>query len=153
QRRVRAPALGRSARAPSPDQELPRQRVPEPLVPDPELHRGRRQAGHGDDAAHLAADGPRPDPGLSWHMVQRDGPEWWKALGRRMYAQTFGMAGMFDQDDTENWEAQTRNANAALVRDGEVLLDYTMGLHQEPLADFPGPGTVYDGKFSEAAAR
>jgi phenylpropionate dioxygenase-like ring-hydroxylating dioxygenase large terminal subunit len=89
----------------------------------------------------------------SWHMVERNAPDWWKALGRRMYAQTFGMAGMFDQDDTENWEAQTRNSNTALAREDDVFLDYTMGLHQQPLEDFPGPGTVYDGKFSEAAAR
>jgi hypothetical protein len=28
-----------------------------------------------------------------------------------------------------------------------------MGLDATPLPDFPGPGTVYDGKFSEAAGR
>lgn len=89
----------------------------------------------------------------SWHLVERDGPDWWKRLGRRMYVQTFGTSGMFDQDDTENWEAQTRNATASLVRRQEVMLHYQMGLDAEPLPDFPGPGNVYDGKFSEAAGR
>jgi hypothetical protein len=89
----------------------------------------------------------------SWHLVERDGPDWWKRLGRRMYVQTFGTSGMFDQDDTENWEAQTRNATASLVRKQEVMLHYQMGLDSEPLSDFPGPGDVYDGKFSEAAGR
>jgi hypothetical protein len=28
-----------------------------------------------------------------------------------------------------------------------------MGIEAEPLTDFPGPGKVYDGKFSEAAGR
>jgi phenylpropionate dioxygenase-like ring-hydroxylating dioxygenase large terminal subunit len=89
----------------------------------------------------------------SWHLVEKNAPQWWKDLGRRMYTQTFGASGMFDQDDTENWEAQTRNANSALSRREEVFLHYEMGLHSEPLQDFPGPGSVYDGKFSEAAGR
>ncbi|MFI5613620.1 Rieske 2Fe-2S domain-containing protein [Amycolatopsis sp. NPDC051903] len=89
----------------------------------------------------------------SWHLVEKNAPRWWKDLGRKMYTQTFGASGMFDQDDTENWEAQTRNANAALTRSEEVYLHYEMGLDIEPLKDFPGPGAVYDGKFSEAAGR
>lgn len=89
----------------------------------------------------------------SWHLVEKHAPGWWKDLGRKMYTQTFGASGMFDQDDTENWEAQTRNATAALTRHDEVFLHYEMGLHSQPLADFPGPGNVYDGKFSEAAGR
>lgn len=89
----------------------------------------------------------------SWHLVEKNAPQWWKDLGRRMYTQTFGASGMFDQDDTENWEAQTRNANAALSRSDEVVLHYQMGLGIDPLTDFPGPGDVYDGKFSEAAGR
>lgn len=89
----------------------------------------------------------------SWHLVERNAPEEWKRLAKRMYVQTFGTSGMFDQDDTENWEAQTRNATASLTRGDEVMLHYEMGINGEPLTDFPGPGSVYDGKFSEAAGR
>jgi phenylpropionate dioxygenase-like ring-hydroxylating dioxygenase large terminal subunit len=89
----------------------------------------------------------------SWHLVERNAPDWWKELGRQMYVQTFGSSGMFDQDDTENWEAQTRNANTASHRREEVFLHYGMGLQSESLSDAPGPGSVYDGKFSEAAGR
>jgi phenylpropionate dioxygenase-like ring-hydroxylating dioxygenase large terminal subunit len=89
----------------------------------------------------------------SWHLVEKNAPDWWKRLGKRMYVQTFGASGMFDQDDTENWEAQTRNANTSLVRQDDVMLHYEMGMGGEPLEDFPGPGEVYDGKFSEAAGR
>jgi hypothetical protein len=61
---------------------------------------------------------------------------------------------MFDQDDTENWELQTLNANSALARDDEVWMHFEMGIHLEPLGDeFPGPGDVYDGKYSESAGR
>jgi phenylpropionate dioxygenase-like ring-hydroxylating dioxygenase large terminal subunit len=89
----------------------------------------------------------------SWFLVEANAPDWWRDLGRKMYTQTFGMAGMFDQDDTEVWEAQSRNANTILTRNDDYVLDYSMGMQQEPLTDFPGPGTVYDGKFNEAAAR
>lgn len=97
--------------------------------------------------------GPDKLQAWSWFMVEKSAPEWWKTLGRRMYVQTFSASGMFDQDDTEVWEAQTAVAVSARSRTDEVMLDYTMGLDQEPLSDFPGPGTVYDGKFSEAVAR
>jgi len=99
--------------------------------------------------------GPNRTQVWAWHLVERDAPEWWKKLGRRMYTQTFSSSGMFDQDDTENWEAQTRTSDAALYRPEEFDLHYAMGLGVPPLpeSEFPGPGDVYDGKFSESAAR
>jgi phenylpropionate dioxygenase-like ring-hydroxylating dioxygenase large terminal subunit len=97
--------------------------------------------------------GPNRLQVYSWHLVERNAPDWWKELGKRMYVQTFGTSGMFDQDDTENWEAQTRNATSSLVRRDEVWLHYEMGIDGEAIPDFPGPGDVYDGKFSEAAGR
>lgn len=91
----------------------------------------------------------------SWHLVEKSAPEWWKKLGRRMYTQTFSSSGMFDQDDTENWEMQTKSSDGALYRPDEFMLHYGMGLDAKPLdsGEFPGPGDVYDGKFSESAAR
>lgn len=99
--------------------------------------------------------GPDRTQVWSWHIIERNAPERWKRLARRMYTQTFSSSGMFDQDDTENWEAQTRTANAALYRPQEFTLHYGMGLSIPPLpkSEFPGPGTVFDGKFSEEAAR
>ncbi|MFN8164227.1 MAG: SRPBCC family protein [Solirubrobacterales bacterium] len=89
----------------------------------------------------------------SWHLVERNAPAEWKRLSKQMYTQTFGISGMFDQDDTENWEAQTMNATSSLPRRDEVMLHYEMGIQADPIDDFPGPGKVYDGKFSEAAGR
>jgi phenylpropionate dioxygenase-like ring-hydroxylating dioxygenase large terminal subunit len=99
--------------------------------------------------------GPNRTQVWSWHLVEKDAPDWWKKLGRRMYTQTFSSSGMFDQDDTENWEAQTRVSDAALYRSDDFVLHYGMGLDLAPLpaGTFPGPGNVYDGKFSEAAGR
>jgi phenylpropionate dioxygenase-like ring-hydroxylating dioxygenase large terminal subunit len=89
----------------------------------------------------------------SWHLVERNGPDWWKNKGKAMYIQTFGASGMFDQDDTENWELQTQNSNSALARNDEVWLHFEMGMHQDPMPGFPGPGAVFDGKYSESAGR
>lgn len=89
----------------------------------------------------------------SWHLIEKNGPQWWKDTAKAAYVQTFGSSGMFDQDDTENWELQTVNSNAALPRDEEIYLHYGMGMEGELLDEFPGPGNVYDGKFSEAAGR
>ncbi|HLH26103.1 MAG TPA: aromatic ring-hydroxylating dioxygenase subunit alpha [Chloroflexota bacterium] len=90
---------------------------------------------------------------LSWCLVERDAPAWWKAASRTAYVQTFGTSGIFEQDDTENWEAQTRTSDALQARDDDLILNYQMGLGQPPLGDFPGPGVVYEGKFNEANAR
>ena len=97
--------------------------------------------------------GPDKIQAWSWHLVEKNAPEWWKSLSKKMYIQTFSASGMFDQDDTENWEAQTRNSNAALSRNEEVILNYEMGLNVAPIEDASGPGDVYNGKFSEAAGR
>jgi phenylpropionate dioxygenase-like ring-hydroxylating dioxygenase large terminal subunit len=99
--------------------------------------------------------GPNRTQVWSWHFVEKNAPDWWRKLGRRMYTQTFSSSGMFDQDDTENWEMQTRTSDAALHREDELFLHYAMGLGAAPLppGEFAGPGDVYDGKFSESAAR
>lgn len=97
--------------------------------------------------------GPEKLEVWSWYIVERNAPGWWKTLGRQTYVHTFGSSGMFEQDDTENWEFQTQNARSSMSRPESVMLHYLMGLGREPLRDFPGPGEVYDGKFSEASAR
>jgi len=89
----------------------------------------------------------------SWYLVERKAPEWWKELGRATYVHTFGSSGMLEQDDTENWELQTKNMQGLAVEDDLAMLNYSMGIGATALSDFPGPGTVYSGKFNEAAAR
>ena len=42
---------------------------------------------------------------------------------------------------------------ASLPRRDDVMLHYEMGIQADPIEGFPGPGKVYDGKFSEAAGR
>lgn len=97
------------------------------------------------DATHIRV--------YSWLLVEKNAPQEWKDLVRRTHVLTFGASGMLEQDDTEVWEAITRNAVGLALREEPHYLDYTMGVGVPPLEDFPGPGAVYAGKFSEASAR
>jgi nitrite reductase/ring-hydroxylating ferredoxin subunit len=89
----------------------------------------------------------------SWCLVEKNAPDWWKVMSRQSYIQTFGTSGMLEQDDTENWEAQTRNSFSILARDDDLILNYEMGMGRKPIEGFPGPGEVYEGKFNEANSR
>jgi phenylpropionate dioxygenase-like ring-hydroxylating dioxygenase large terminal subunit len=97
--------------------------------------------------------GPDKVEVLSWRLVEKHAPDWWKSLSRTAYTQTFGVSGMFEQDDTENWESQTRVASSLMPRADDVTMHYSMGLGRAPLPDFCGPGEVYEGKFNEENSR
>jgi phenylpropionate dioxygenase-like ring-hydroxylating dioxygenase large terminal subunit len=88
----------------------------------------------------------------SWLLVEKHAAEAWKDLARKAHVMTFGASGMLEQDDTEIWEAVSANTKGLLVREEPWYLDYTMGMGADPIT-FPGPGTVYEGKFNEASAR
>ena len=149
----RAAPRTRAGQAAGPGEELPRQRLSQLRLPDPQRHRDQRAAGDGNHDQAVAAAGADRIRLYSWLLVERNAPQWWKDLVRRAHIMTFGASGMLEQDDTEIWEAVTDSAKKLLVRDEPWFLDYTMGDGKEPLDDFPGPGTVYEGKFSEASAR
>lgn len=89
----------------------------------------------------------------SWLLVERNSSDLWKNMVRRSHLLTFGASGMLEQDDTEIWEAITKNAVALQAQREPWYLDYTMGMSAKPLEDFAGPGTAYVGKFTEASAR
>jgi nitrite reductase/ring-hydroxylating ferredoxin subunit len=96
--------------------------------------------------------GPNDIRVLSWFLVEKNAPTWWKDLGRQMLVSTFGPSGMFEQDDTEIWEYQTRNARTMELRGG-LTMDYSMGMDRPTVENFAGPGQVFDGKYSESVAR
>jgi phenylpropionate dioxygenase-like ring-hydroxylating dioxygenase large terminal subunit len=89
----------------------------------------------------------------SWCLVEKHAPDWWKEASQRAYVATFGTSGMLEQDDTELWEATSSNFAGLRHLHRDHVLDYTMGIRQEPMADAPGPGRVYQGKYNEAGAR
>ncbi len=84
-------------------------------------------------------------------LVEKEAPAEWKQRSRQAWLLTFGTAGMLSQDDAENWTDITRNSRGRLARD--LAFSYEMGLAQEPLREFPGPGRAFEGKYNEANAR
>jgi phenylpropionate dioxygenase-like ring-hydroxylating dioxygenase large terminal subunit len=87
----------------------------------------------------------------TWLLMERDAPQDWKDLSRQAYILTFGTSGIFSQDDTENFTGITRNSRSAIA--GRLSFLYEMGRNATPTRAFAGPGTVYEGKYSEANAR
>lgn len=85
-----------------------------------------------------------------WFLVERDAPQSWKDLSRQAFILTFGLSGIFSQDDTENFTDITRNSSGA---GRKLSFMYEMGRGMRPLAHFAGPGVVYEGKYNEANAR
>lgn len=88
---------------------------------------------------------------LSWFVVDRDAPEWYKAASYKAYLMCFGSSGMFEQDDVENWSSITQMARGQMAE--RLNLFNRMGLTRDgepvsPRIDWPGPGRAFVG-FSE----
>lgn len=76
----------------------------------------------------------------SWCLVPKGATEEYKEQAYKAYTLAFGQAGMFEQDDFENWTNLTRAAKSTMARD--IDFPYVMGMDREPLTEFPGPGHV-----------
>jgi phthalate 3,4-dioxygenase alpha subunit len=93
---------------------------------------------------------------LSWFAVDAAAPEEFKQRSYKAYLMCFGISGMFEQDDVENWVSITDMASGSMAR--RLNLNSRMGLTSEgkplkpPAAGFPGPGVAYQG-FSEYGQR
>ena len=77
----------------------------------------------------------------TWFFVDKNAPQWWKQASKETYSRSFGMAGVFEQDDMENWVEITQALRGPIA--GRLLLQYRMGLEATPAKDWPGSGVVY----------
>jgi len=77
----------------------------------------------------------------TWLFVDKNAPQWWKQASRETYSRSFGMAGVFEQDDMENWVEITQALRGPIA--GRLLLQYRMGLDATPTTEGPGSGVVY----------
>jgi hypothetical protein len=77
----------------------------------------------------------------SWLFVDAGAPVWWREASRECYLRGFGTAGIFEQDDAENWAEITQALQGPVAR--RLWLQYKMGLGLTPAEDWPGPGTAY----------
>lgn len=88
---------------------------------------------------------------LSWFAVDANATEEFKKLSYKAYLMCFGSAGMFEQDDTENWVSLTNTAAGSMAR--RLLLNSRMGLLKDDTQlvpkltpeEFSGPGDAYVG--------
>lgn len=88
---------------------------------------------------------------LSWFVVDKEAPAWYKDASYKAYLMCFGSSGMFEQDDVENWTSITHVASGGFAR--RLNLHSRMGLLKDgsdvsPKIDWPAPGRAYTG-FSE----
>ncbi|MCM3080585.1 aromatic ring-hydroxylating dioxygenase subunit alpha [Brevibacillus invocatus] len=97
--------------------------------------------------------GPDKMEVMTWFMVEKNATEDWKERSREAYILTFSPSGIFEQDDTEVFTDITAAASGTMPFTKQLTYNYTMGMHREPLTDFPGPGVAYTDKFSEAGSR
>ncbi|ARF16062.1 aromatic ring-hydroxylating oxygenase subunit alpha [Sporosarcina ureae] len=89
----------------------------------------------------------------SWVLVEKNATEEWKRLSEQAFTLTFGASGIFEQDDTENFTDITQNSKSPYHLQENIVFNYTMGMHQDQVEDFVGPGIVYKDKFNEANSR
>ena len=62
----------------------------------------------------------------SWCFVDKNASDRWKEASRVSYLRVFGMGGMFEQDDMENWVEVTQALRGPIAK--RLWLQYRMGL-------------------------
>ncbi|WP_213571188.1 Rieske 2Fe-2S domain-containing protein [Rhodococcus sp. USK13] len=76
----------------------------------------------------------------SWCLVPKSASQEFKEESYRAYTLAFGPGGMFEQDDMENFNNITHQLQGSAIR--ELDLPYVMGIDQQQVPDYPGPGHV-----------
>ena len=64
----------------------------------------------------------------SWSFVDKNTSSQWKDASRKSYLRVFGMGGMFEQDDLENWAGITQSLRGPMAK--RLMLQYRKGLGQ-----------------------
>lgn len=85
--------------------------------------------------------GPNTMELWSWLYLDRSAPKWWRELSKQCYQRVFGMAGMFEQDDLENWSEINEGLRGPIAQ--EEWLHYGMAMNDTPSTEWPGPGVAY----------
>lgn len=76
----------------------------------------------------------------SWCLVPKAASQEIKDEIYSVYTLAFGQAGVFEQDDFENWSRVTRMAKSTMT--DALEFPYIMGMGSTPDPTFPGPGHV-----------
>jgi PAH dioxygenase large subunit len=85
--------------------------------------------------------GPDKMEMVSWGFVDGTAPKRWQKNSADCYHRVFGMAGIFEQDDIENWSEINNGLRGKMAQD--LPLNYMMALDMSPSTEWTGPGTAY----------
>jgi len=77
----------------------------------------------------------------SWQLMDRDAPQQWKDTARACFTREFGMAGIFEQDDMENWSEITSTLKTPSAQG--LTLQYCICFMMDEAQAWPGPGTAF----------
>ena len=93
----------------------------------------------------------------SWVLVPRSAPAEYKKRAYRAAVASFSPSGNFEQDDSIAWAGVSRAARGHFAKQQNIMLNYQMGLagmsEAKVIADWPGPGIVYDSNLEEGVQR
>ncbi len=81
----------------------------------------------------------------TWLFMEKNAPQWWEQASRECYLRSFGVAGVFEQDDMENWVEITKSLRGPVA--GRLDLQYKMGLEATQAREWPGSEVVYSMPF------
>jgi PAH dioxygenase large subunit len=85
--------------------------------------------------------GPEKMEMWSWGFVDTTAPKRWQENSATCYHRVFGMAGIFEQDDIENWAEINNGLRGPAAQN--LTLHYGMAMEHEPSPEWRGPGTAY----------
>jgi phenylpropionate dioxygenase-like ring-hydroxylating dioxygenase large terminal subunit len=88
---------------------------------------------------------------ITWNFTDVEAPEWLREASRKTYLRSFGTSGTFEQDDFEIFPLINERVSTPIGR--KQVMNYGMGLNKTPIADWPGPGTVFQDDCTEANQR
>jgi phenylpropionate dioxygenase-like ring-hydroxylating dioxygenase large terminal subunit len=88
----------------------------------------------------------------SWFMVEKDAPEEFKQASYETYVRTFGVSGVFEQDDAEIWRLITRGTQGELAGGQDLNFEMGLGVIGDQ-ADWPGPGRALASGYAEQNQR
>jgi PAH dioxygenase large subunit len=87
----------------------------------------------------------------SWFAIDKAASPEYRKHSYETYVRTFGPAGIFDQDDMENWEECTAAARGPAAK--RYTLHHRMGLGRPRDTKWPGPGVAYQDSYGEMTHR
>lgn len=89
---------------------------------------------------------------MSYFLVDKDAPEEFREESYKAYLRTFGISGIFEQDDAEIWITISKATQASFARN--LRFNYQMGSTTlKPDPEWPGPGKAYPSGYNEFPQR